>query len=102
MEKKKLTTKEIFCGMPFLQRYFCELERKIRIFTPEGGKCGEVEKLKEKRKNLLFTAKNMDMGDLEILYYLHRLQRVRPMQILNLLKKMSDTQDELSALVKEP
>ncbi len=100
MEKKKLTTNEIFCGMPFLLRYFQDLDRKIRVYTPEGGVCEEVEKLKEKKKELLATVKRMDSGDLTVLYYIHKIDCLFPLRLSNALKRLVEAQEELKTLLK--
>ncbi len=94
MVKKTLTSKEIFCGMPYLQNYFRQMERKIKLFTPEEGKCEEVERLKKERKELLERAKNIDIEDLRILYYLHKLKKIFPAQLLAALKKFYGAQEE--------
>ncbi len=103
MEKKKaLTTKEIFCGMPYLKRYFQQMESTIKRFSPTEGKTENVEELKEKMRALLKAAKEMDIADLQIIYYLHRLQRINSGKMLLALKKLFQAQEELSALVKVP
>lgn len=101
MARKTLTVKELFCGMSFLQNYFRDLEGKIRVFTPEEGKCEEVEKPKNKRKQLLATAKNMDIEDLKILYYLRNLKRILHRALLLALKKSFEAQEELRALIEK-
>ncbi len=100
-KKKALTTKEIFCGMPRLYVYFREMDSTIKKFSPTDGKSEGIEELKIRRRELLKVAKGMDRIDLQILYYLHRLQRLRPMQLLCALKKLFAAQGELADLIKE-
>ncbi len=101
MEKKSLNLEEFFCGMPRLYAYFSRLEREIKRYSPNEGQSEGVEELKKKKKALMQTAKGIDCMDLQILYYLHRLQRVRPMQLFYALKRIVDAQDALSSLPTE-
>ncbi len=95
MEKKTLTTKELFCGMPYLRAYFSEMERKIRTFEPQEGISEGVEKLKQKKRELLQIAKGLDAADLQVLYYLHNIHPPRRHQILNKIEKLFVAQEEL-------
>ncbi len=99
MQKKPLTIKEIFCGQPHLYAYFREMDKTIKAFSPEEGKNGEVEALKKKRSEMLRFVKEMDRVDLQILYYLHSVQRIRPLQLLTALKNLVEAQEELSSLL---
>ncbi len=104
MEKKTLTIKEIFCGMPRLKSYFQEMDRTIRTFAPSEGKSEGIEELRRKRAALLRTAKEIDRTDLQLLYYLHHLERLHPSKVLSAVKKLFLAQEELNTqiLSREP
>ncbi len=99
--KKSLTVNELFCGMPNLKAYFKEMDKTIKSFSPKTETCTEIEKLKKKRRNLLQTAKAIDRTDLQILYYLHNLQKIRPYQLLLTLQKVFLAEEELRDFINQ-
>ena len=98
--KKTLTTKELFCGIPRLREYFYEMDRAIKAFEKKDEKGEIVKELKEKRKELLKTVKEMNRTDLQLLYYVHHLDKMYPHHFLHALKKLFVSQEELKNLVK--
>ena len=100
MKKKKLSTQEMFCGMPRLRDYFMEMDRTIRAFAPKEGVSEGMEDLKKKRKEFWETVERMDRTDLRIIYYLHKQKRVNAIEVMNALKKLFLSQEELKALLK--
>lgn len=100
MKKKKLSTQEMFCGMPRLKDYFMEMDRTIRAFSPKEGVSEGIEDLKKKRKELWETVEQMDSTDLRIIYYLHKQKRINSLEVVNSLKKLFLSQEELKALLK--
>ena len=100
MKRKELTTQEIFCGMPRLRDFFTEMDRTIKTFQPQEGKSEGIEKLKKERQELLKTAKNMDRTDLRILYYINRLNKIYPVDILRALRKLFSAQEELKSVLR--
>ncbi len=100
MEKKSLTVKEIFCGMPRLRTYFEQMDRTIKTYTPTKGSSEGLEALKKKRRALLKQAKEIDSVDLQILYYLNHLTRFTSLQFLTAVKKLFETQEELRDMLR--
>lgn len=99
MKRKQITINEIFCGAPRLKEYFQEIDRTIKTFLPMEGKSAGVEELKQKRKALLQTFKEMNRTDLQLLYYVHHFDRIYPHVLLNAIKKLFDAQTELKNLL---
>lgn len=101
MKRKPLTINEIFCGASRLKEYFQEMDRAIKTFSPIEGKSVGVEELKQKRKALLQTFKEMNRTDLQLLYYVHHFDRIYPHTILNAIKKLFAAQSELKNLLSD-
>ncbi len=100
-KKKEISIEELFCGMPLLQSYFKAQERRIKDFA--GTRDGE-EKIRrwEKRRNeMLQTARMIGVQDLEIIYYVKKIRKIKPERIRYVLKKLSDASDGLESLDKE-
>lgn len=92
--KKQLTVEQIFQGMPRLKTYFKNMDYEIKRFdVAEGGSA--VEALKEKRERLLKTAREMDIEDLNAVYYVNNIKALKPYQIVRTLKKINDSLEEL-------
>ncbi len=49
MEKKALTTQEIFCGMPHSLHYFNGMDKKIKTFTPQKRHLRSNQRIEEKK-----------------------------------------------------
>ncbi len=96
--KKSPTLNELFCGMPYLLKYFKEMDRTIKTFSPQTGKCEEIEAIKKKRRDLLKTAKELDRTDLQIIYYLRRSHKIQPRTLLLSLKRLIQAQEEVESL----
>ncbi|MBQ8394905.1 MAG: hypothetical protein IJX49_04965 [Clostridia bacterium] len=100
MNKKQVTEKEMFYGMARLRDYFQEIDRTISKFDQGEGSCSALKALKEKRRNLFQTAKNMDRTDLQLIYYLHKLEKIYPHQMLHALQKLVNAQEEVKGLMR--
>ena len=101
MPKKTLTINEIFCGMPHLKDYFHNQERLIRKFGEGNGENPAVEALKQKEEILLKTARQMDIEDLRVVYYVHNIKKMKPYRIVEMLRKTNDAVEEILNLPKE-
>lgn len=101
MPKKKLTINEMFCGMPYLKNYFSHQETMIRKFGKGDVENPAVVELKEKEEILLKTARQMDIEDLRIVYYVHNIKRMYPHRIVEVLRKANDAVEEFLNLTKE-
>ena len=99
-KKKELTIEEICFGMPKLRNYFKRMENQIKRFEVDGVVNPKIEALKERKKNLLKTIKNMDSCDLCAVYYLQNIEKMRACYVLNTLKEMSDAVDKFNFLNK--
>lgn len=100
MNKKQVTVTEMFYGMVRLRDYFQEMDRTISKFDQGEGNSPALKELKEKRKNLFQTAKNMDRTDLQLIYYLHKLEKIYPHQMLHALQKLVNAQEEVIGLMR--
>ncbi len=58
-EKRVVSPENIFCGMPFIQSYFKDLDGKIRSLKGKEGCEAELATLKKKRSDLYETARYM-------------------------------------------
>lgn len=93
--------KEDFGCMYRIKEYFSEMDSQIKRFDCGEGKNPALEELKKKRKAMYKIVRELNRTDLQILYYLHNLQQIRPHQMLSALKKTHDAQAELFALLYE-
>ena len=81
--------------MPRLKTYFKNMEYEIKKFDVAEGGSLAVEALKEKRERLLKTAREMDIEDLNAVYYVNIIKALKPYQIVRTLKKINDSLEEL-------
>lgn len=82
-----------------LREYFNEMDRTIEAFDKTEEKNPTVEELKKKRRELFQTAMEIDRTDLQIIYYVHNLERMRDYQILNALRKLFNAQCEFKNVI---
>ena len=101
MKEKEWTGKEMFCGMPYLRRYFCAMDSEIKRFGQGEGVNPAVEKRKAERAALLQTVRNMDIEDLRVVQYVHTIKKLKPYRVAQILKKISDSVAELESVKKE-
>ena len=101
MKRKQFSINELYCGAPRLKDYFQEMDRTIKTFSPIEGKSVGVEELKQKRKALLQTFKEMNRTDIQLLYYVHHFDRIYPHTLLNAIKKLFTAQMELKNLLSD-
>lgn len=93
---KKLA--EDFGCMYRIRDYFSELDSQIKKFGEGNEDNPAVQELKKKREGLFWTVRELNRTDLQILYYLHNLEQVKPHNILSAFKKLYEAQEELFAL----
>ena len=96
--KKEFTFDEIFCGMPYLKDYFKWAEVRIRNYAKEDKKEELVKRWQERSARLLKTMKNMRIQDLEVIYYIHNIQKLEPYRVLYLLRNLNKASEELNEL----
>lgn len=99
-KEKTLTREEILCGMPRIKAYFREMDQTISAFEPQEGKSEGIEELKKKRRTLLALIKDLDRTDLQTLYYIHNLSKIKPYHVLKALKKLFAAQEEFKNLIQ--
>ncbi len=91
---------EDFGCMYRIKEYFSELDSQIKKFGEGNEDNSAVQELKKKREALFWTVRELNRTDLQILYYLHNLEQVKPYKILSALKKLHEAQEELFVLCK--
>ncbi|MBQ8405733.1 MAG: hypothetical protein IJX09_03680 [Clostridia bacterium] len=90
--------KEDFGCMYRIKEYFSDMDSQIKRFDCGTGENPAVEELKQKRKAMYEIVRELNRTDLQILYYLHNLQLIKPHKILSALKKVYQSQEELLGL----
>ena len=90
--------KEDFGCMYRIKEYFSDMDSQIKRFDCGTGENPAVEELKQKRKAMYKIVRELNRTDLQILYYLHNLQLIKPHKILSALKKVYQSQEELLGL----
>lgn len=100
-KREEVNIEELFCGMPLLQSYFKAQERRMKDFS--GTQDGEekIKRWEKKRDEMLQTARELRAQDLEIVYYVKKIRKIKPERIRYVLKKLSDASDGLEDLDSE-
>ena len=96
MRERKFT--EDFGCMYRVKEYFSELDNQIKKFGEDNEKNPAVQNLKKKREELFWVVREINRTDLQFLYYLHKLEQVKPHRMLSSLRKMYEAQEEVFAL----
>ncbi len=101
MEKKTLTVRQLFRGMPYLRHYFENLDKEIAEYLSAEGESERVKKLKKKRNDLLSVAQNLNAKDLHTLYYLQYVMEISTQEFSEPLQKLYEAETELRAFMKK-
>ncbi len=88
-----MENKELFKDIPNLEKFFKNLEQKIRSFHRyRWNEYTTRENLTQKRDELLKIANNLSELDLYILFYISHLKNLKKYSAFKLLQKVYRTQ----------
>ena len=93
--KKELSIDELFCGMPNLRRYFKMTEESLRKRITVSDAEELLQNRREKNEQLLEIAKDLKIADLQAIYYLRKLFKLRRLDMYRILKKAYENTEML-------
>ena len=94
--------KKEFEDMPKLLQCFESLDRRIRYFHPTKGSSLTKEELVKEKENLLQTARELDVFDLRIIFYVKKSSGVFRSTLLKSLEDLYRAERAYKAVINKP